>query len=320
LIIYDVCVLGGSGFVGRHVCNELVARGLRVTVPSRDRERAKELLPLPTVDVFTADVHDAQALGRAVRGCQAVVNLIGVLHDGRGKRSFQEAHVELPRKVVEACRLHGVRRLVQMSALQASTDAPSAYLRTKAEAEGIVRANAKRGPGLDFTIFRPSVIFGREDRFLNLFAKLLRVSPIVFLGSPNARFQPVYVEDVAKAFVTSLTCLESFGQTYELAGPRVYTLRELVEYVGRVTGHDRRIIPLGDRLSYWQARVMEAMPMKLLTRDNYYSMKLDSVSSEPFPFGLEPTGLEAVASSWLANRTPRGRYNFFRDRSYREQQ
>jgi uncharacterized protein YbjT (DUF2867 family) len=320
MIIYDVCVLGGSGFVGRHVCNELVARGLRVTVPSRDRERAKALLPLPTVDVFTADVHDPEQLGRAVRGCQAVVNLIGVLHDRRGKRGFREAHVELPRKVVDACRRHGVQRLVQMSALQASTNASSAYLRTKGEAEAIVRETAARSPGLDFTIFRPSVIFGREDRFLNLFAKLLRVSPIVFLGSPNARFQPVYVEDVAKAFVGSLTRLDSFGQTYELVGPKVYTLRELVEYVGRVTGHQRKIIPLGDRLSYWQARFMELLPMKILTRDNYESMKVDSVSSQPFPFGLEPTPLEAVAPSWLANRTPRGRYNFFRDRSYREQQ
>jgi uncharacterized protein YbjT (DUF2867 family) len=315
MIIYDVCVLGGSGFVGRHVCNELVARGLRVTVPTRDRERAKELITLPTVDVFTADVHDPEQLGRAVRGCQAVVNLVGVLHGGRGKRSFREAHVELPGKVVEACRRHGVPRLVQMSALNASTGFPSEYLRTKGEAEAIARAS-----GLDFTIFRPSVIFGREDRFLNLFAKLLRVSPVVFLGSPNARFQPVYVEDVAKAFVASLTRLESFGQTYELAGPHVYTLRELVEYVGRVTGHERRIIPLGDRVSYWQARFMEVLPMKILTRDNYYSMKVDSVSPEPFPFGLEPTRLEAVAPAWLANRTPRGRYNAFRDRSYREQQ
>jgi len=315
MIIHDVCVLGGSGFVGRHVCNELVARGLRLTVPSRDRERSKELLPLPTVDVFTADVHDPDQLERAVRGCDAVINLIGVLHDGRGKRHFQQAHVDLARKVVEACRRKGVRRLVQMSALAASTTAPSAYLRSKGEAEAIVRAS-----GLDYTIFRPSVIFGREDRFLNLFAKLLRLSPVVFLGSPNARFQPVFVEDVAKAFAESLARLESFGQTYELAGPRVYTLRELVEYVGRVTGHPRRIVSLGNRLSYLQASLMELSPVKILTRDNYRSMRVDSVSSEPFPFGLEPTRLEAVAPGWLANRTPRSRYNFFRDRAYREQQ
>jgi uncharacterized protein YbjT (DUF2867 family) len=315
MIIHDVCVLGGSGFVGRHVCNELAARGLRVTVPSRDRERAKELLPLPTVDVFTADVHDPEQLARAVRGCQAVINLVGVLHDGRGKRSFREAHAELPRKVIEVCRQHGITRLIQMSALGASPDAPSGYLRSKAEAEAAVRAS-----GLDFTIFRPSVIFGREDRFLNLFAKLLRVSPVVFLGSPDARFQPVYVEDVAKAFAESLPRLEGFRQTYELGGPQVYTLRQLVEYVGRITGHERRIIPLGDRLSYWQARFMEFSPVKILTRDNYHSMKVESVSSQPFPFGLEPTRLEAVAPTWLANRTPRSRYNFFRDRAYREQQ
>jgi NADH dehydrogenase len=155
---------------------------------------------------------------------------------------------------------------------------------------------------------------------LNLFAKLQRVLPVIFLGSPNARFQPVYVEDVAKVFVESLTRLESLGQSYDVAGPRAYTLRELVEYVGRITGHSRRIIPLGDKMSYFQARLMELLPVKILTRDNCNSMRVDSVSSAPLPFGVTPTRLEAVAPMWLANRTPRKRYNFFRDRSYREQQ
>jgi NADH dehydrogenase len=284
-------------------------------VPSRDRERAKELITLPTVDVFTANVHDPEALDRAVRGCHAVVNLVGVLHDGRGRGSFREAHVELARKVVEACRRRGVRRLLQMSALNAAPDAPSAYLRSKGEAESIVRQS-----GLEFTVLRPSVIFGREDRFLNLFAKLQRYFPVVFLGSPSARFQPVYVEDVARVFTESLTRLESFGKSYDLAGPRVYTLRELVEYVGSITGHPRRIIPLGRKLSYWQAWAMELSPVKILTRDNYHSMRVDSVSPNPLPFGLTPTPLEAAAPAWLAHRTPRDRYNLFRDRSFREQQ
>ena len=315
MIINDVCVLGGSGFVGRYVCNQLVERGYRVTVPSRDRERAKELLPLPTVDVFTADVHDPAVLDRAFRGCGAVINLVGVLHDGRRKASFREAHVELARKVVDACRRHGVQRLIHMSALNAAPEAESEYLRSKGEAEAIVR-----GSGLDYTIFRPSVIFGREDRFLNLFAKIVRYSPVVFLGSPNARFQPVYVEDVARVFGESVTRLESFGQGYDLVGPRVYTLRQLVEFVGRTTGRERRIVPLGQGMSHLQAGVMELSPVKILTRDNVRSMRVDSVSANPLPFGVAPTTLEAVAPSWLAHRNPRGRYNFFRDRAYREQQ
>ena len=309
MYIHDVCVLGGSGFVGRHVCHQLVARGYRVTVPTRDRERAKSLITLPTADVFTADVHDAATLKRVVRGCDAVINLIGVLHDGQGKASFRQAHVDLARKVVEACRQRGVRRLVHMSALSAAVNAPSAYLRSKGEAEATVRES-----GLSHTIFRPSVIFGRDDRFLNLFAKLLGLMPVMVLGSPNARFQPIYVEDVARVFTESLTKLDSFGRSYDLTGPKAYTLRELVAWVGEITGHRRRIIGLNDTLSYWQARVMELLPGKLLTRDNYYSMKVDSVSSAPLPFGITPTPLEAVAPAWLVQRTPRNRYNAFRAR------
>lgn len=312
MIINTVCLLGGSGFVGRHVCHQLVQRGYRVIVPTRDRERAKELIVLPTVDVVRADVHDPATLEAVVRGADAVINLVGVLHDRRGKGSFAQAHVELTRKVIDACRANGVRRLVHMSALNASAQAPSAYLRSKAEAEDLVRAS-----GLDVTIFRPSVVFGNGDSFLNLFARLLKVLPAVFLGSPGARFKPVFVEDVAAAFAESLKRQESFGQAYELCGPSVYTLRELVEYVGKVTGHPRPVVGLGPRLSYWQAYAMELLPVKLLTRDNYYSMQVASVCASPLPFGLAATALEGVAPGWLIPDTPRSRYDLFRDRSHR---
>lgn len=311
MIINSVCVLGGSGFVGRHVCQALAGRGYRVRVPTRNRERAKSLIVLPTVDVVTADIHDPAALSEVVRGAHAVINLVGVLHDGRGQSSFPEAHVALARKVIAACRANSVRRLLHMSALNADVTGPSAYLRSKGEAEIAVRES-----GLDFTIFQPSVIFGREDRFLNLFARLLQLLPVVFLGSPNARFQPVFVEDVAAVLAESLTRQEGFGKTYELAGPKAYTLRELVAYVGKVTGHHRPIIGLGERLSYWQAFAMELLPVKLLTRDNHYSMQVDSLSASRLPFGIAPTALEAAAPAWLASNTPRTRYNLFRDRSH----
>jgi uncharacterized protein YbjT (DUF2867 family) len=314
MIINDVCVIGGSGFVGRHVAHQLCARTYRVTLPTRDRERVKDdLIPLPTADVITADVHDEETLMRLMRGCGAVVNLVGVLHGGRGKASFEQAHVELARKVVDACHRSGIRRLVHMSALNADPAGPSAYLRTKGEAEKIVRDS-----GLDWTIFRPSVIFGREDRFLNLFAKLQSVLPVVALASPKAKFQPVYVEDVAAAIVESVQRLESFGQTYELVGPKVYTLRELVEYVGRVTGHRRPIIGLGPMLSHLQAFALELAPGKLMSRDNVKSMKVDSVSRDTLPFGVTPTVLEAVAPTWLAQATPRDSYNLYRDRAHRQ--
>lgn len=305
--ITTVCVIGGRGFVGRHICQRLAARGYRVRVPVRDRERAKALTLLPTVDVIAADVHDAAALSRIIQDTDAVINLIGVLHGGRGRNSFQEAHVELPRKIVAACRKNGVRRLIHVSALNADANGPSAYLRSKGEAEAIVRA-----AGLDVTLFRPSVIFGRDDAFLNLFAALLRWMPVVMLASPNARFQPVFVEDVAAAVVNSLEDLGSFGQSYDLCGPKVYTLRELVEFVGAATGHPRPVLGLNNMLSYWQAFAMELLPVKLMTRDNYHSMKVDSVCNCDFPFGINPAALEAVAPAWLSARTPRARYQRFR--------
>ncbi len=305
--ITTVCVIGGSGFVGRHLCQQLAAQGYRLRVPTRDRERAKPLILLPTVDVVVADVHDPVALAAVIKGCDAVINLVGVLHDASGKHGFAAAHVELVRKVVAACHASNVRRLLQMSALAAATDAPSAYLRSKGEAETIVRDS-----GLDVTIFRPSVIFGPDDSFLNMFACLARALPVIALASPNARFQPVFVDDVAAAFVHALPDMTTFGRSYELCGPQRYTLRELVAWVARTTGHPRPIIGLNRALSYCQAYAMEWLPVKLMTRDNLRSMEVDSVCDSAFPFGIKPQALEAVAPVWLATRTPRARYQRFR--------
>lgn len=306
--ITNICVIGGAGFVGRHLCQQLAAQGYRVRVPTRDRERAKALILLPTVDVVVADVQDPAALAAMVQGCDAVINLVGVLHDARGKRGFAAAHVELARKVVAACRANNVRRLLQMSALAAAVDAPSAYLRSKGDAEMIVRES-----GLDFTIFRPSVIFGPDDSFLNMFACLARALPVIALASPGARFQPVYVDDVAAAFVRTLPDMKTFGQSYALCGPQRYTLRELVAYVGRITGQQRPILGLNRAFSFCQAYAMEWLPVKLMTRDNLRSMEVDSVSDSAFPFGIKPQALEAVAPMWLATRTPRARYQRFRN-------
>lgn len=306
--ITTVAVIGGSGFVGRHICHLLAAEGYRVRVATRGRERAKEqLILLPTVDVVAVDVHDPVQLREFMRGAEAAINLVGVLHDGRASRSFHEAHVELARKVAAACRECGIRRLLHMSALNAGPDGPSAYLRTKGEAEAIVR-----GAGLESTIFRPSVIFGRDDAFLNLFAMLVKLAPVLFLACPNARFQPVFVEDVAAVFARSLKDLASIGKSYDLCGPKVYPLRELVEFVARTLGRRRLVIGLNDTLSYLQALALELLPGKLMTRDNYYSMKTDSVCACEFPFGIAPAALEAAAPSWLGPSTPRSRYQRYR--------
>ncbi len=310
--IKNVCVIGGSGFVGRHIVHRLSAQRYLVRVPTRRRERANPLILLPTVDVVEANVHSDAELASLVRGMDAVINLAGVLHEGRGERSFEQTHVALTRKVIAACQANGVRRYVHMSALGADVNGPSRYQRTKGAAESLVRAS-----NLDWTIFRPSVIFGRDDSFLNLFAKLLKFLPVMFLASPSARFQPVFVEDVASAFVHSLPERAAFGQSYELGGPRTYTLRELVELVGGITGHRRPILGLNDTLSYLQAFALELLPVKLMTRDNYHSMKVDNVSNQPFPFGIVPAAIEAIVPAYLGTESPRARYRAYRSRAGR---
>jgi len=297
-------VLGGSGFVGRHIVARLTERGERVIVPTRSRERAKHLLLLPTVEVIEANVHDPVTLERLAAGSSAVVNLIGIINEMR-RGDFDRTHVELARKTVAACRAGGVRRLVHMSALNADPQGPSRYLQTKGQAEAIVAES-----DLQWTIFRPSIIYGREDSFLNLFARLEASLPVMALACPEARFQPVFVADVAAAFDRALVDERTWSRRYALCGPRVYTLRQLVAYVGEMTGYHRPIIPLGPRLSLLQARVLEIAPGKLMTRDNLKSMSRDNVCDGEYPkiFGGAPTALEAVAPSYLAPIPARTRY------------
>jgi len=304
----NVLVLGGSGFVGRHLVAALAADGLRVTVPTRHRERAKHLLPLPTVELIETDVMAPGALEALARGRQAVINLIGILHG-----NFERAHIELPRAVVAACRAQGVGRLLHMSALGASASAPSAYLRSKAIGEKAVLD----APDLAVTVFRPSVIFGPEDSFLNTFAALARLFPVLPIACPEARFQPVYVTDVVHAMAGSLDEPDTHGKLYQLCGPRQYTLKELVEFVCQITGRHRAVLGLPERLSYLQAFVMEKLPGKLITRDNLRSMQVPSVCSGSFPFGIQPEALEAAAPAYLAPTSPRERYPQLRWRARR---
>ena len=314
--VETVCVIGGSGFVGSHVVRQLAARGIRVRVPTRRRERAKALIVLPTVDVVNADVHDPATLNRLVGGTDAVISLAGILHASRAGE-FARVHTELPRKIVDACRERGVRRLLHVSALKAAHDAPSEYLRSKAGGEQQIRV--AHASAMRTTIFRPSVIFGREDRFLNLFARLAHVLPVIALACPKARFQPVYVEDVARAMVESLELSRTYDQSFDLCGPAVYTLQELMEYVCTLLQIERPILPLNDEMSYLQAWLMEWLPVRLMSRDNYLSMKVDSVCDCAFPdvLGFRPSPLEAIVPLYLAENTPRSRYRKFRLRAGR---
>jgi NADH dehydrogenase len=305
----NICILGGGGFVGRNLASQLARSGYHVTVPTRQRQRIKDLLVLPGVEVVEADIHDSATLEQLIADQDTAINLVGILHGSR--KAFERAHVELPVKIMDACQVNGVRRFLHMSALGADTHSKSVYQQTKGEGEQRVLSAAK---SLDITIFRPSVIFGPGDSFLNLFADLLKLAPVVPLANGRALFQPVHVTDVARAFALAIDDPATFGQAYDLCGPQVYSLQELVRIVADTLGLKRTVIPLNPSLSLLFARLMELKPgKKLMTRDNHYAMQVDNVCAEGFParFG-QPAPLEANLG-YLFGDGIKGRYDLFRE-------
>ncbi len=312
--IQNVLVLGGTGFLGRHVCEKLHRQGWRITVPTRRAVNAAAVQPLPRVTVIEANVHDPAQLLALMQGHDAVVNLVAILHGS--EKDFEKVHVELPLALVEACAAAGVKRVVHISALGVSLDAPSRYQRSKARGEEVLR-----GASLDLTILRPSVIFGAGDRFLNLFARMQSVLPLVPLAGASARFQPVWVEDVASAVVASLRDtdlpMSSVGQTFECAGPEVFTLADLVRLAGRHGSRQRPVLPLPGGLARLQARVMELLPGEpLMSRDNLDAMSVDNVATNQWPglasLGIQAASIHTVAPRYLGDQGGRSRLLAYR--------
>lgn len=310
----NILILGGSGFVGSALCEKLVRRhgggSLRIAVPTRRRVNARHLQILPTIEVVQADVFDDAQLAQLVRGRDAVINLIAILQGSEAE--FQRVHVDLPRRIAQACADAGVSRLVHVSALGAAVGAPSRYLRSKAAGEVGLRETDKQA-----TVIRPSVIFGAGDRFMNLFAQLQAISPIMPLACADARFQPVWVDDVASAVVRLLDDPATAGQTFEFAGPRVFTLAELVRMAGRWAGCERRIVRLPESIGLLQAWVLEWLPGRpLLSRDNLRSMQVPNVATDQLPglaaLGISATDIEAVMPAWLARGGEAERLNRWR--------
>jgi uncharacterized protein YbjT (DUF2867 family) len=296
----EICILGGTGFVGSHLASRLTELGYVIKILTRRRERHRALLVLPTTRVIETTVQDVAQLNSHFAGCGAVINLIGILnekgHDGRG---FHEVHVELVEKILQVCKSTGVSRLLHMSALNADPSAGSShYLRTKGEAEQHLLSASD--DEVNVTCFRPSVIFGPGDSFLSRFAGFLGITPIMFpLACPHARFAPVYVGDVVDAFTKALQDKSTYGKSYDLCGPHDYSLKDLVKYAGEVSGHRRWIIGLPDWLSKLQAAVMEYIPGKPFSLDNYRSATQDSACPN-----VErcPTSVESVAPAYLGRR------------------
>lgn len=308
----NVLVLGGTGFVGAHVCEKLVRAGWHITVPTRRWVNARPVLHLPTVRVVELDVHDEPALAQALAGHMAVVNLIAILHGTQA--AFERVHVDLPQKLGRACQAAGVRQLVHVSALGANAEnpqsSPSMYLRSKGQGEVVLTMAATEQPGFDLTLLRPSVIFGADDKFLNLFAKLQKVFPVMPLAGADTRFQPVWVQDVAAAVVRSLQGgLSPSPRVIELCGPDVFTLKELVQLSAQLAGvrmgRGRPVLPLPPWLGRVQARLIELAPGDpLMSRDNLASMQIDNVASGQLlglaSLGITSSALTAIAQGYLA--------------------
>lgn len=300
-----ILILGGTGFVGSHLCEKLAQQGFRTTVATRRRSHALHLQLLPMLEIVETPRLDAASLTALLAGHDAVVNLVAILHGTEA--AFDKAHVQLPTALAAACNASGVRRLVHVSALGVHADSPSMYQRSKARGEAVLQS-----AGLDLTLLRPSVIFGEGDKFLNTFANLQQVFPFVPLASSEARFQPVWVEDVASAIASCLTKPQTAGQVYELAGPDVFSLKKLVEMAGQMAGinrgRGRSVFGLPAALGRLQARIMELAPGEpLMSRDNLAAMQSDNIATGKLPGLLElgiaqPGTVAAIGPTYLGGR------------------
>jgi len=293
---YDILLIGGNGFVGRVIAAQLQLAGYSVLVPTNHLGAARELRMLPKIHLEEANVHDfdeLQNLCGRINSDGAVINLVGVLHDKPAQpygKIFEAAHVELPKNIITAMQLHGLKRYLHMSALGADSQGPSMYQRSKGDGEAAVKASH-----LDWTIFRPSVIFGAQDQFINLFAKLTKLFPAMPLANHQAQFQPVSVDDVASAFVKSLSMPQTIHQSYDLVGPTIYTMKEIVEFAARKAKTSCAIIPVPAFVGHLQALAFEFLPgPTLMSRDNIASMQLPNI--------LPANGTDALSEVFKMSR------------------
>ncbi len=303
-----VCILGGSGFIGREAVRLLTEAGFAIRIPTKKRERVKNNLIInPMVDVIDTDITDQGALERVVSGCDIVINLVGILHESK-KTTFEEVHVELVKKIIIACLNQKIKSLIHISALGVREKASSKYLQSKwaGEQELILDDIVKQN--LQTTILRPSIVFGPGDSFINLFSNLVKHSPVIPVIKPNAKFQPIFVEDLAAIILQSITTPSPNGEILEVGGPKAYSFEGLIETITIAHNKKRIIFPLPNSISFLVARVAELLPHKILTTDNLLSLNTDNVTNFDCSkaFGLRLTTVEEFLSSdFASNRQAR---------------
>ena len=314
--IQRVALLGGSGFVGRHLTRHLQNRGYQCRIITRHAHRLHELRT--AADAVEADVYDRDSLAAALHGCDAAINLVGILNDGGKTAGFRRIHVELVENLVAACQQAEITRLLHMSALNADQGSGSSqYLRSKGEGEN--RAHTLGKPSIDVTSFRPSVIFGVDDGLLNRFSALMKIPGPMPLACPGAKLAPVYIGDVVRAFANALEDRTTFGRHYELCGPQTYTLEELVHFIAQASGTRKLVVRMPDWASRLQASVLQYAPGKPFTPDNYLSLRTPSVCREDglAALGIDATSLENAGTRILQGGNKTSRLNRLRQHSQR---
>jgi NADH dehydrogenase len=307
-----VCILGGTGFVGRHLTAALTSMGIECKIPTRHIEPNKAMLLYGQVELVKANIFDLKQLTSLFSDCDAVINLVGILNEN-SKGGFQRAHLDLTRLVIDGCKQAKVTRLLHMSALNANASGKlSTYLRTKGEAQNLVMSDSVRQYGINATSFGPSVIFGPDDSFFNRFAGLLKLLPGPFpLACASSRFAPVYIGDVVSAFAQALNNNNTWGNHFDLCGPRIFTLRQLVKYTAEQLDLNRLIIKLPDMLARLQGHMLGRFPGKPFSYDNYLSLQIDSVCSGENgldKLGINATDIDAVVPYYLGQSSERSRY------------
>lgn len=310
-----IVLVGGSGFLGRYLVQELSSRGHRCTVLTRNASRRREVSLYKGAELKEADVHDTAALSEAFSGADAVISMAGILNEtGFSGKGFEKVHLELVEKILQACKHSGVTRLLHISALNAGKG-KSHYLRSKGQAEELLMADES----FQTTIFQPSVIFGSGDSFFNRFAGLLKLVPVLPLACAGSRMQPVFAGDVAMVVAQSLADPSTAGNRYELGGPNVYTLQELVKFTADTVNRKAWVIPQPDFVSRLQGVLMGLIPGKPFSTDNYLSLQTDNICTHnALPdFGIAPASIEAVVPDYLGESLRQRRYSRIRQRARR---
>ena len=315
MLIKKIAILGGTGFVGQSLCNRLSKDGYKLKVPTRNREYNRDnLILLPNLELIETDIHNSDDLKELLIDCDAVINLVGILNEKRNNgKGFRKVHVELVKNLISICKVHGIRRILQISALGADAkNGKSFYLKTKGEAEKLLRSNSV---GIKTTILKPSVIFGKKDTFFNRFAKLLKICPFFFpLACYKTKFSPIYVLDVVEMIAKSINDPNSYNKSYQLCGPKTYSLKNLISFTSETLDLKCVIIPLNNTLSYFQARVFDFLPNKPFSTDNYLSAQTDSICecNDLFRYNIKPTAIEDIVPQYLAGYKYNSFYSMFR--------